>query len=115
MPSRKTRAVGELDGLARFAVETPRVIPENDGWAVAGKHDLLARKPPPALARNLNERQRWFLDRVGKEARAKAWDIMAHWQVSPKTARRDIRGLQSAGLLRFEGARRNAAAIALGE
>ncbi|WP_244309903.1 DeoR family transcriptional regulator [Sphingobium fuliginis] len=32
---------------------------------------------------------------------------MAHWQVSPKTARRDIRGLQSAGLLRFEGARRN--------
>ena len=59
------------------------------------------------LTEGLNERQRWFLDRVGKEARAKAWDIMAHWQVSPKTARRDIRGLQSAGLLRFEGARRN--------
>ena len=59
------------------------------------------------MTEGLNERQRWFLDRVGKEARAKAWDIMAHGQVSPKTARRDIRGLQSAGLLRFEGARRN--------
>lgn len=59
------------------------------------------------MTEGLNERQRWFLDRVGKGDRPKSWDIMAHWQVSPKTARRDIRGLQSAGLLRFEGARRN--------
>lgn len=59
------------------------------------------------MTEGLNERQRWFLNRVGKGDRPKAWDIMAHWQVSPKTARRDIRGLQSAGLLRFEGARRN--------
>jgi len=55
----------------------------------------------------LNQRQQWFLDRVGQGARSKASDIALHWQVSPKTARRDIRGLQIAGLLRFAGARRN--------
>lgn len=55
----------------------------------------------------LNERQCWFLDRVGEGARCRATDIMVQWQVSPKTARRDIRGLREAGLLRFDGARRN--------
>lgn len=55
----------------------------------------------------LNERQCWFLDRVGEGAHCRANDIMVQWQVSPKTARRDIRGLREAGLLRFEGARRN--------
>lgn len=59
------------------------------------------------IMEGLNERQRWFLDRVAKGPRPKARDIVAHWQVSPKTARRDIRGLRALGLLRFEGARRN--------
>lgn len=67
-------------------------------------------KPDPIndpITDALNERQRWFLDRVGNGARFAASDIAAHWDVSPKTARRDIAGLRLAGLLRFVGARRN--------
>jgi len=55
----------------------------------------------------LNQRQRWFLDRVAGGARCTAVDIIKHWRVSPKTAQRDIAGLRSAGLLQFFGARRN--------
>lgn len=55
----------------------------------------------------LNERQRWFLDRVGRGFRSGARDIIVRWEVSSKTARRDIAGLRSIGLLQFIGARRN--------
>lgn len=55
----------------------------------------------------LNERQRWFLARVGAGERCRAEDICAYWKVSPKTARRDIAALCSAGLVMYTGARRN--------
>ena len=55
----------------------------------------------------LNERQRWFLARVGAGERCRAEDICAYWKVSPKTARRDIAALRSAGLVMYTGARRN--------
>lgn len=45
-------------------------------------------------------KERLTLDRYG------AKEIMAIWQVSLKTARRDIRGLQLAGLLVYSGSRR---------
>jgi hypothetical protein len=54
-----------------------------------------------------HERQRWFLDRVGRGFRVRARDLMMYWKVSPKTAKRDISGLCTAGRLRFVGARRN--------
>lgn len=59
------------------------------------------------ITEGLNQRQRWFLDRVGKGLRSGARDIVDGWNVSPKTARRDIAGLRLAGLLQFVGARRN--------
>ncbi|MBY0303587.1 MAG: hypothetical protein K2W86_00355 [Sphingomonas sp.] len=55
----------------------------------------------------LNQRQQWFLERVASGIRATAVDIVINWGVSPKTARRDIAVLRSAGLLHFSGARRN--------
>lgn len=55
----------------------------------------------------LNERQRWFLGRVGNGMRSRAVDLAGYWEVSLKTARRDIAGLCVAGHLRFVGARRN--------
>lgn len=55
----------------------------------------------------LNERQRWFLDRVAAGHFCRADDISADWEVSLKTARRDIAGLCSSGRIRFVGARRN--------
>ena len=53
----------------------------------------------------LNERQHWFLDRVG-EVRSDARDIAAVWAVSLKTARRDIAALKVAGLICYVGSRR---------
>ncbi|MEA3263219.1 MAG: hypothetical protein U9R07_07015 [Pseudomonadota bacterium] len=59
------------------------------------------------ISLGLNERQRWVLDRVGKGHPVKAREIAAHWQVSIKSARRDLAGLCGCGLLRFVGARKN--------
>ena len=53
----------------------------------------------------LNERQRWFLDRVA-EGRCDAQEIAAFWTVSLKTARRDIATLKAEGLLCYVGSRR---------
>jgi hypothetical protein len=54
----------------------------------------------------LSERQRWFLARVGEGHRYGAREIAATWQVSLKTARRDIGALQKAELLEYVGSRR---------
>nr|WP_299854127.1 hypothetical protein [Sphingomonas bacterium] len=59
--------------------------------------------PDPA---DLNERQHWFLDRVGQGYRCAASEIETVWSVSPKTARRDIAGLKAAGLVSYVGSRR---------
>jgi hypothetical protein len=67
-------------------------------------------KPDPIndpITDALNERQRWFLDRVGSGLRCRADELAAYWEVSLKTARRDIAGLCVAGHLQFVGARRN--------
>ncbi|QKC89354.1 DeoR family transcriptional regulator [Mesorhizobium sp. NZP2234] len=54
----------------------------------------------------LNERQHWFLSLVSEGGRCGAKEIMTIWQVSLKTARRDISGLQRAQLLEHIGSRR---------
>ncbi|WP_084437849.1 hypothetical protein [Shinella sp. HZN7] len=54
----------------------------------------------------LNDRQRWFLARVAEGSRCGAREIVAVWQVSLKTARRDIGALQKAQLLEYVGSRR---------
>lgn len=54
----------------------------------------------------LNERQYWFLARVAEGDRCGANEIMALWQVSLKTARRDIAALKSANLICYVGSRR---------
>lgn len=59
----------------------------------------------PKIA-GLNERQRWFLQRVTESGRYRAAELKAVWKVSLKTARRDIRALQQAGLLEYVGSRR---------
>lgn len=71
-------------------ISDPESDPEND----------------PIIA-DLNERQRWLLDRVARGFRCRARDITVHWDVSLKTAKRDIAGLRLAGLIVFVGARRN--------
>lgn len=59
--------------------------------------------PEPA---ELNERQHWFLARIVEGGRCGAREIMIAWQISLKTARRDISGLRQARLLEYVGSRR---------
>lgn len=54
----------------------------------------------------LNQRQAWFWTRVAAGDRCCAVDLAAHWEVSEKTARRDIAALKQIGFIRFIGNRR---------
>ncbi len=51
----------------------------------------------------LSERQRWFLTRIADGERCGAKEIVAEWEVSLKTARRDIGALQKAQMLEYVG------------
>lgn len=87
------------------------------GEAAGGRPATAARKNDPerVLERDpinvpdpieLSDRQRWFLARVAEGSRCGAREIVAVWQVSLKTARRDIGALQKAQLLEYVGSRR---------
>lgn len=55
----------------------------------------------------LNNRQVWFLERVGKYHPCCAEEIALKWDVSIRTAKRDISHLKALGRIKFVGARRN--------
>lgn len=59
----------------------------------------------PEMA-ELNERQRWFLERVAEGRRSGANEIVLRWGVSLKTARRDIAALKLSGFIQYVGSRR---------
>lgn len=61
----------------------------------------------------LNERQLWFLTRVATGGRCCAADLAAHWQVSEKTARRDIALLKEWGLILYVGTLRRGRYVAV--
>jgi hypothetical protein len=54
----------------------------------------------------LNERQEWLLARVAQGDRCTFEDIVVHWQVSSRTAKRDIASLKDRGLIRYLGRHR---------
>ncbi|WP_319797713.1 HTH domain-containing protein [Nitrobacter sp.] len=64
--------------------------------------DPMVDPEPPEL----NERQHWFLTRVAEGDRLRASEIASFWEVSLKTARRDIALLKAAGLIQYVGSRR---------
>lgn len=99
-PIRAVAREAYVTGEAAFSALTKdaRENDPEDGPDRDPKHD-----PEPV---ELNERQHWFLERIVAGDRYSAKEIMAVWQVSLKTARRDIRGLQLAGLLVYSGSRR---------
>ena len=55
---------------------------------------------------SINDRQRWFLDQLGRGIPVKARDVAKHFSITEKTARRDIADLQSKRLVEFVGARK---------
>jgi len=54
----------------------------------------------------VNSRQKWFLEKLSEGVRVTADDLAQHWDVSEKTARRDIAELRKAGVVEFVGAPR---------
>ena len=93
--AREAYAAGEAAGgrSATGAREyDPERVPERDPINVPDRAEI-------------NERQRWFLGRV-VEGRCDAREIAAVWDVSLKTARRDIAALKAAGLICYFGSPR---------
>jgi len=54
-----------------------------------------------------NNRQKWFLNQIGKGVRVSSADFAAQWNISQKTAKRDIADLKQKGLIEFSGAPKN--------
>jgi hypothetical protein len=98
----KDRQSGDRSSKTPDAQPSTRDLPRNDPI-----NDPKTDPINDPITDELNERQHWFLARVGAGERCRAEDICAYWKVSPKTARRDIAALRSAGLVMYTGARRN--------
>lgn len=60
-----------------------------------------------AFQGELNQRQRWFIRALLAAAPVKARDLQVRWQVSEKTARRDLAHLKRLRLIEFAGAFKN--------
>jgi len=55
----------------------------------------------------VNDRQKWFIQQIGNNIRVSSSDIASHWDVSQKTAKRDIADLKRKELIEFSGAPKN--------
>ena len=68
-------------------------------------HPEIKVAPEPAVPVNVpvNERQQWFLNQLGAGNKVKAADVAAHWNVTEKTAKRDIAALKKHGMIEFVG------------
>jgi hypothetical protein len=56
---------------------------------------------------DLNERQNWFISELNRGSDCNAQSLAHEWNVTIRTARRDISRLKSYGLIKFSGAKRN--------
>lgn len=56
---------------------------------------------------NLNPRQKWFLGVLQVHDQAYTKDIMLHFNVTLKTAKRDIKKLAGAGIIKFVGSKKS--------
>lgn len=54
-----------------------------------------------------NQRQKWFLTQLQNSIKISAFDIAKHWNISEKTAKRDIADLKKKGSISFSGATKN--------
>ena len=71
--------------------------------------DMHVTNNPP-----LNERQVWLLARVAQGDRCTFEDIVSRWQVSSRTAKRDITSLKDSGLMRYLGRHRSGSYVVPG-
>lgn len=94
--ARRAYTIGEVAGELA-AMDVQQDDPRSDT-----ERDPINDPEPPEI----NERQRWFLVQIETRKRYGAREIMTAWQVSLKTARRDIGALQKALLLEYVGSPR---------
>ena len=68
-------------------------------------HPEIKVAPESAVPVNVpvNERQQWFLNQLGAGNKVKAADVAARWNVTEKTAKRDISALKKHGIIEFVG------------
>ena len=72
-------------------------------------HPEIKVAPEPAVPVDVpvnvpvNERQQWFLNQLGAGNKVKAADVAARWNVTEKTAKRDISALKKHGIIEFVG------------
>ena len=63
--------------------------------------------PNVPINEELNDRQKWFISGILEGKKISARDIAEYWNVTEKTARRDIKDLQDRRHIRYEGALKN--------
>lgn len=61
---------------------------------------------PLALNAKLNERQLWFLGQLQQKGAVRGSDIARVWDVTERTAERDVAALVAAGLVFYRGSRK---------
>jgi len=60
----------------------------------------------PVRQVSLNERQRWIVEELAKRGSMKSRAIVRRWEISEKTAKRDISVLKGLRLVEFSGSRK---------
>ncbi len=82
-------------------------------WDVYHENDSAIEHPvyrdicvPINVPIKLNQRQKYFLILLKSGKKGTAEDIVNRWQVTIKTAKRDILKLKDAGRIRYHGARK---------
>lgn len=70
------------------------------------ENSIIKNVPINVPIKSLNERQRWFLILIKRKNKARAEDIAVHFDVSLKTAKRDIQRLKGLRKVQFVGAKK---------
>ncbi len=85
-----------------------RVLNDRDSDRINDPEDDRVRKSAgPSRRREINLRQRWYLDALAAGRDIGADDLRRRWNVSEKTARRDMAALKERGAIEFVGTPRS--------
>ncbi|WP_347140801.1 hypothetical protein [Paracoccus sp. SSK6] len=99
-----------IDRVALSEARQAYALGEHAGVVPATDNDLLDDPSHDTLddpdSEGLNERQLWFLSQISRGSRCRASDLVQMWQISLKTARRDIASLKVSGMIKYVGSRR---------
>ena len=80
----------------------PKPSPER-----AGSSEFETKVPEKTVtSRSPRERQKWFVDQLAEGRSVSAENLMDHWNINLRTARRDISGLIGSRRIVFHGRRK---------